>query len=159
MPFFGQTRVNDAVLPDELPRFSQVGGGGGISSFVTIMNYFSDNPTIQIEFYAVQGAVHTGSSTEARTQNNLAYGFTIDLMTFSIDASTTTQASTIRLRVNGIDTSLILNIAAATTGRFQDAVNSHTLVDVDAMAVENDYGVGFGGNYGLVSSSFRIVPT
>jgi len=37
MPFFPQTRVNDAVLPDELPRLSQVGGGAAGNTFARVV--------------------------------------------------------------------------------------------------------------------------
>jgi len=37
LPFFPQTRTNDAVNPDELPRFSQVGGGGAGLTFAKVV--------------------------------------------------------------------------------------------------------------------------
>jgi len=37
LSFFPRTRIDDAVLPDELPRFSQVGGGGGGLTFAAIV--------------------------------------------------------------------------------------------------------------------------
>jgi len=119
LPFFGQTRVNDAVLPDELPRFSQVGGGGGDKRVCIGANgQHITHAGNQEEFGIIFGWAITsmvGELVEAENVITWDWGLTIKRIYLQTQSNTKNANTILAFRDDGVTVASI-TIAASTTG-------------------------------------------
>ena len=92
--------------------------------------------------------------TEANTQMTYRLAGTLSLLWCNVTSNTTTAASTLRTRVNGVNGNMSVSIPNATTGEFEDSTNT----DAVASADEVNYQLVTGGtgsvNPSVISSVF-----
>lgn len=102
-------------------------------------------------FYPIAGDLTSGlSTTESQTQLTVRDSGTFSNLFVNIDANSANATSTIRTRKNGVNGNQSVSIPASTTGNFEDAVNSDSVVSGDKVG----YAVTYGGTSGLA-----LIPT
>jgi hypothetical protein len=82
------------------------------------------------DYFAIGGNILT-ESTESSTKVKTRAAFTFSEITALIGSNTVSAASTIKLRVNGADSSLSASVTASTSGVFSDSSNTVTTSATD----------------------------
>lgn len=93
----------------------------------------ANNLTVYIPF---PGQSVATSATESNTQGDARTPFTVSNLTIYISANTLADNSTLRLRKNAANGNLVVSITAATTGRFEDIVNSDAFIFTDTINLQ-----------------------
>lgn len=86
--------------------------------------------TATTRFLSVQGGI-VSDTTESQQHQNSAIAFTASKLRCYISANTWTLAATLRTRINGGNGAQSVSITAATTGWFEDASNTDSIVAGD----------------------------
>lgn len=154
MPFRPQTRIDDAIIPDELVRLSQIGGGGGAPSFLHGGYQANTVGFGSILFTHYTSVVQT--AIEADAQTAFSNACTLSRQTIHISTNTTDEATTVRTRVNGVDGNQVITIAASITGVFQDLVNTDAILSADLSNFEIDTTASTVGNFDRVGSMVEV---
>lgn len=104
------------------------------NSFISIMGgAFSVSPTGATSYYLQVGGENTSTTSTEAQQKQRVYvdNFSAGKLRVHLTTNTVASTSTFKLRKNGADTGLSINIAASTTGLFEDTTNSVSLSSGD----------------------------
>jgi len=138
----GLTRIDDAVIPDELVRFSQLGGGGEV---ITFLGFANENSTSSVsEFNAVFGVRRTTDETDVQLTFDDA--FTLTRWRCQIGQNTKGSATNVNFRDDATNAAT-LAVPAVTTGNFDSGVISVAVAALSLINLEVA---------GTVSGNFRV---
>jgi len=159
---FEDTVNTDSVVSGDLVNYSLTTGSGGgslvpetTSSEVTSTDRHSlvifGNPTNNVtqansltRFLCVGGWMSVGDATENNVRVKTLATFIASKLSTYIASNNVNGTSTLTLRANAANTSLVASIGASATGRFSDLVNTPTISVNDILT----YGLVTGGSSG-----------
>lgn len=147
---FEDTSNSNALVSGDLVDWSITTGAGTQSITATLLADFvttdgsaqcwvgsSVSQALSLtRFYPPMGDLGAQSSTESDTQAKCGVAATLSQYECFISANTVSAASTLTFRKNGANGNGAVSITASTTGWFQDATNSDSLVSADEMGFQ-----------------------
>jgi len=155
---------SDNIVNDDLVNWRLSVPSGGSNLYISVVSSFLtsvSNVTISqanspnelqvfgiTRYYTVLGVVQQVAA-EVDTQQLLRQASTLSNLRAYIKTNNLDGASTLRLRVNGADVNQVLDIGAATTGEFEDAVNTDDVVSGNRI----NYAVVTGGTAGVLGTT------
>lgn len=119
MTYFPKTRTNDAVLPDELVRFSQIGGVG-----VAIYGQQAHDSITNNEVNTWFGSLNAAGSGERRFSSARAGVLSLLCVLLQVNSNTIDGAN-FQHEIDDVPGTMIVIVDQA-TGFFQDITNSDT---------------------------------
>lgn len=144
---FEDTTHSDSIASTDLANWKvTIGGTTGSITFPKIGCEFVPTNGTETQFVSHPGnaisqdtsidyfEIHAGAvgaSTEANTTAKPVTGFTASNLGAYLSANASGSTSTIKLRQNSSDTSLVLSISASATGWFEDTSNTVTVATGD----------------------------
>lgn len=158
--YFEDTVNTDAVVAGDQINYQLTSGTGTSIIFRSIISLFAATTGTVSHYRAGGGHNFTGTSattfsniaggigfqtTEANTQTKAKTSFTLRNMALYVTSNARTSATTVRSRKNGANGNLLITIPLATTGLFEDTVNSDSLVSGDLFNTTTVLGLGVGG--------------
>jgi len=114
-----------------------------VSSFPASNVIYSDGVTY---YLPIVGELRA-STTEAYVQYTCRVTSTLSKLHSYVRANTLTTVATIRPRIDGADINSVISVPIATTGLFEDAVNTDAIAIADKICHEIDSPAGAGGCY------------
>ncbi len=107
-----------------------------------VCGFGSNTRDISTTFYSQLGGRNEVNATESDAQYTMNGTYTFKNMGIDINSNGNTAASTMTLRDDGVDTSLVATITASTNGIFEDTINTVTPVDGSLLNYELTAGTG-----------------
>lgn len=140
--------TNSDVLTDGdrwNPRVTTGPGTGSISILYTKHEIHSTDESAQLYTYSnnatsinagatkywALGGAGSNTTTESSVKTKAGTAMETGRLQVNITANSLTGNCTARLRVNGANVNQVITIAASTTGTFEDAINTDSVVDTD----------------------------
>jgi len=119
MTFRPQTRTNDAVLPDELPRLSQI--GLAVDSQVFGMAFFDGWNNLEVNnFFSAQAA----STSDSVRQLHMCQAGTMSLYSTNLQGNgNSIDGATMTIRIDQVPSSLVITLDQA-SGFIQNTTDS-----------------------------------
>jgi hypothetical protein len=163
--WFEDTTNSDTVVSGDLTNFQLTTGTGtsAFSLFGFVVDYeTATNPgtarlgcsytTAQsdtqgvTDYIPVLGKFNTFMITESLSQIKLNSAYTFKMLVVTPTQNNTDAASTVCLRVNGVDSALIVSIPANSTAQVTDSTHTVTIAAGDLVNFRVTIGTGVGGD-------------
>lgn len=153
----GLTRIDDAVIPDELVRFSQLGGGGGATPkfYVTwTQTGFSTNDI----FFCPFNTSSFFSTTEALRNVEIFIDYNVTRVTARVITNTKNGATIVGHRDDGVNAGT-LSIPASTTGALDSGALSVSIASGSLVSGIMDTSASSGGTFDVRGVLIECEPT
>jgi hypothetical protein len=108
-----------------------------------------------VNYFPIGGATNTGTAEVGAQQKTRMRAQYSDLIINIPTSNTITATSTLKLRKNGVDTSIVVSIPASTIGYFSDTTHTETFTDTDNINLQLIGGPA-GTSFAMTSISLSV---
>ena len=95
-----------------------------------------DDPAANDDFFVMNGGPEAGGGTELTRQSPIAHDALLQDVMVQINANAEAGISVWTIRINGADGNQTINIPAASSGQFQDLVNTDAVTSGDLLCYQ-----------------------
>lgn len=126
-----------------------------MASWVYVCGLSSIAPIGATSYFPLAGNYTAAQTTEAPVQATFRGSYTLENLYARVRANTMTAATAVKSRVNLADGAQSVSVTAATTGEFEDATNTDSIVDGD----EANYSVLTPSGSGAIAMALSMLVT